>query len=77
MTDPNQTSNALGTARRAAAAHTAVSGDLEAFLRRVPETPSPADVAEYAVLLAREEAVRAERDDAAEAAGLTAPSVSG
>jgi len=55
--------------------HTAASGDLEEFLRRVPAVPDPADLTEYAALLAREQAVRAQRDEAAAALGLTIPSV--
>jgi hypothetical protein len=65
----------LDRARQAAALHTAVSGDLEEFLRRVPAVPDPADVTEYAALLAREQAVRAERDEAVAALGLAIPSV--
>jgi hypothetical protein len=60
---------------RAAEAHTAASADLEEFLRRVPAVSDPADVAEYAALLGREEAIRAERDDAVSAIGLEAPSI--
>jgi hypothetical protein len=62
-------------AQRAAAAHTAASGDVEEFLRRVPEVPDPADIVEYAALLAREQAIRAERDEAVNAIGLEVPSV--
>ncbi|MBF9131580.1 hypothetical protein I0C86_21815 [Plantactinospora sp. S1510] len=65
------------TARRIAAAHTAASRDVEAFLRRVPALPTPEDVAEYAALLAREEAIRTERTDAAEAAGLGVSTIGG
>jgi hypothetical protein len=77
MTDLIPPDDDRETARRIAAAHTAASRDVEAFLRRVPELPTFADVAEYAALLAREEAFRDERQDAAEAAGLGAPSISG
>jgi hypothetical protein len=63
------------TVRRIAAAHTAASRDVEAFLRRLPALPTPEHIAEYAALLAREEAIRIERDDAADAAGLGLPSV--
>ncbi|GIF67473.1 hypothetical protein Ais01nite_55080 [Asanoa ishikariensis] len=62
-------------ARRAAAAHTEASRELEAFLRRAPEVPDPADIAEFTILLAREEEVRAERQDALVAFGLSAPSI--
>ncbi|MDG4831191.1 hypothetical protein O7627_17995 [Solwaraspora sp. WMMD1047] len=65
----------LDAARRIAAAHTSASRDLEAFLRRVPATPTAADVAEYAALLSREDAVRADRAAAADAAGLATPSL--
>lgn len=65
----------LDRARQAAALHTAASGDLEEFLRRAPAVPDPADITEYAALLAREQAVRGQRDDAAAALGLTVPSV--
>lgn len=73
MTD--QTSSDRQRAHRAAAAHTAAAADLEQFLSRAPDVPDPADIAEYAALLAREQAVRAERDEAANAIGLAAPSV--
>lgn len=63
------------TARRVAAAHTEASQNVEAFLRRAPDVPAPADVAEYAALVAREELRRAERQAAAEAAGFSVPSV--
>jgi hypothetical protein len=65
------------TARRIAAAHTAASRDVEAFLRRVAAVPTLADIAEYANLLAREEAFRDERQDAAEATGLDVPTIAG
>jgi hypothetical protein len=75
MTDLNQPEDNRETARRLAAAHTAASRDVEAFLRRVPALPTPGDVAEYTALVAREELVRAERQAAAETAGIEAPSV--
>jgi hypothetical protein len=62
-------------AQRAAGAHSAASADLEEFLRRAPEVPDPADIAEYAALLGREQAIRAERDGAVNAMGLAVPSV--
>jgi hypothetical protein len=75
MTDLYQPEDDRETARRIAAAHTAASRDVEAFLRRVPALPTPADIAEYTALVAREEQVRAERQDAVEAVGIEAPSV--
>lgn len=63
--------------RRVAAAHTAASRDLEALVRRLPATPEPSDIAEYATLLAREEALRAERAATAAVVGLQVPSVGG
>ncbi|MFY1692387.1 hypothetical protein [Plantactinospora sp. WMMB782] len=77
MTDMIPPEDDRETVRRAAAAHTAASRDVEAFLRRLSAQPSPEDVAEYAALLAREEALRVERTDAAEAAGLDVPSIGG
>ncbi|MEN3613557.1 hypothetical protein [Plantactinospora sp. ZYX-F-223] len=77
MTDMIPPEDDRETVRRVAAAHTAASRDVEAFLRRVPALPSPEDIAEYAALLAREEALRTERTDAADAAGLNVPSIGG
>lgn len=79
--DPTPTGDDPATdreaARRIAAAHTAASRDLEALLRRLPATPGPAEVAEYAALLAREEALRAERLAATAVIGLELPSLGG
>ncbi|MEQ4303522.1 hypothetical protein ABNF97_19410 [Plantactinospora sp. B6F1] len=77
MTDMMPPEDDRETVRRVAAAHTAASRDVEAFLRRVPALPNPEDVAEYAALLAREEALRTERTDAADAAGLNVPTIGG
>lgn len=77
MTDLIPPEDDRETVRRIAAAHTAASRDVEAFLRRVPALPTPEDVAEYAALLAREEAIRTERTDAAEAGGLGVPTIGG
>lgn len=60
---------------RACALHTAASGDVEEFLRRVPAPPEAADIAEYANLIAREQAIRAQRDAAVNLLGLQAPTV--
>lgn len=67
--DPRQ------TARRAAAAHTAAVGDVESFLRNLPEVPEPAHIAEYANLLTREERTRADRQTAVDALGLIVDSL--
>jgi hypothetical protein len=75
MTDLIPPADERESAWRAAAAHTAASRDVEAFLRRVPAVPGAAEIAEYAALLAREEAARADRDDLVDAAGLTTPTV--
>ncbi len=75
MTDLIPPEDDRETTRQIAAAHTSASRDVEAFLRRVPAVPTPADVAEYATLLAREEVIRAEREAAADAAGLSTPSL--
>ncbi|MGC4896757.1 hypothetical protein [Micromonospora sp. DT31] len=75
MTDLYPAADARELLRRAATAHTAASTDLETFLRRLPEAPDPADIAEYAELLTREERARDERRAAADAAGLRLPSL--
>ncbi|MFI2713715.1 hypothetical protein ACH495_26690 [Micromonospora sp. NPDC018662] len=71
MTDLYPAADQRELLRRAAAA----AADLEAFLRRLPEVPDPADITEYADLLSREERARADRQAAADAAGLRLPSV--
>ncbi|MFF3866272.1 hypothetical protein [Micromonospora sp. NPDC001898] len=70
MTDLNPTADDRETLREAAASHTAASRDVEAFLRRLPAVPDPADITEYAALLSREERARGDRQAAADAAGL-------
>ncbi|MFF3852494.1 hypothetical protein [Micromonospora sp. NPDC002575] len=70
MTDAQPTADDRETLRGAAAAHSAAARDVEAFLRRLPEVPGPADVTEYATLLSREVRARGERQAAADAAGL-------
>lgn len=72
---PIRDARAREAAGRTAAAHTAASRDLEAFLRRAPSVLTPADIAEYANLLAREQAIRIDRDAAMGALGLFAPSI--
>ena len=75
MTDLYPAADQRELLRQAAAAHTAAAADVEAFLRRLPEAPGPADVTEYATLLSREERARADRQAAADAAGLELPSM--
>ncbi|MEV0156520.1 hypothetical protein AB0H57_22730 [Micromonospora sp. NPDC050686] len=70
MTDLYPAADERELLRQAAATHTTASRDVESFLRRLPEVPDPADVAEYANLLSREERARADRQAAADAAGL-------
>ncbi|SDY98996.1 hypothetical protein SAMN05444365_104460 [Micromonospora pattaloongensis] len=62
-------------ARRAAAAYTAAAREIEAFLRRVPPTPTAAEIVEFSNLIAIEEARRADREAALDALGLTMPSL--
>ncbi|MEU7932224.1 hypothetical protein [Micromonospora echinofusca] len=71
MTDLYPAADDREILRQAAAAHTAAARDVEAFLRRLPEVPDPADVTQYANLLTREQQTRADREAAADAAGLT------
>ncbi|MBM0256515.1 hypothetical protein ACFT9M_07940 [Micromonospora purpureochromogenes] len=75
MTDRYSDADERELLRDAAAAHSAAVRDLEAFLRRLPEVPDPADITEYANLLTREEQTRAERQALATAAGLELPSL--
>ena len=75
MTDLYPAADQRELLRQAAAAHTAASRDVETFLRRLPEVPDPADITEYANLLSREERARADRQAAADAAGLEIPSM--
>lgn len=62
-------------ARRAAEQHTGAVRDMERFVDGLRGTPDAAVLAEYAALLAREEATRAERQELLAALGLAAPSV--
>ncbi|GAB3842151.1 hypothetical protein ACFFMR_27690 [Micromonospora andamanensis] len=75
MTDLYPAADDRELLRQAAAAHTAAVRESEAFLRRLPEVPDPADLAEYANLLTREEQTRADRQAAADAAGLAIASL--
>ncbi|MGB2571456.1 hypothetical protein ACPFP2_23845 [Micromonospora citrea] len=75
MTDLDPAADQRELLRQAAAAHTAAARDVETFLRRLPEVPDPADITEYATLLTREERTLADRQAAADAAGLQLPSM--
>ncbi|WP_433528653.1 hypothetical protein ACQPYA_20160 [Micromonospora sp. CA-263727] len=75
MTDLYPAADDRELLRQAAAAHTAAVREVEAFLRRLPEVPDPADLTEYAALLSREEQTRADRQAVAETAGLAMASL--
>ncbi|MFU8875838.1 hypothetical protein [Micromonospora sp. SL4-19] len=75
MTDLYPAADQRELLRQAAAMCTAAAEDVEAFLRRMPEVPEPADITEYANLLSREERARADRAATADAAGLQLPSM--
>jgi hypothetical protein len=64
-----------GRVRRAAELHTRAVRDMERFIAGLDGSPDPATIAEYASLLAREEATLADRQDLLSALGLEAPSV--
>ncbi len=63
------------TLRQAARACEKTARDLAAFAEQLPDVPGPAEIIEYDTLLARDEAVRAERDDLFRQAGVEADSV--
>lgn len=65
----------LHRARRAAQAAVKAAEDLAGFLNQASAVPDPAQLAEYANLLARDESARAIRDEACAAAGLEAASI--
>ncbi|WP_326564054.1 hypothetical protein [Micromonospora peucetia] len=75
MTDLYPAADDREILRQAAAAHTAAARDVEAFLRRLPEVPDPADITEYANLLTREAQTLADRETATDAVGLTVGSL--
>ncbi|MEU9509188.1 hypothetical protein AB0D32_23245 [Micromonospora sp. NPDC048170] len=75
MTDLYPAADDREILRQAAAAHTAAARDVEAFLRRLPEVPDPADITEYANLLTREAQTLGDREAAADATGLTVGSL--
>ncbi|MFV2124433.1 hypothetical protein ACFHWS_07770 [Micromonospora sp. LOL_013] len=66
---------AMPRAVRAARAYAEATAQTARYLDRTGTLPDPADIAEYANLLAREEATRDERADALRAAGLEVPSL--
>lgn len=65
----------LHRARQVARAMATVATEIADFLDRATVVPDPAQLAEFATLLAREESVQANRNEACGAAGLQAPSV--
>ncbi len=75
MTDLYPAADDREVLREAAARHTTAVRNVEAFLRRLPEVPDPADLTEYANLITREEQARVDRQAAADAAGLDFPSL--
>lgn len=74
-TPPRSANDDLDAARRAARGYSAAVRAMENFLDRVSPVPDAAEIAEYATLAAREEATRAQRQDALVALGLEVPSV--
>ncbi len=80
MTDPaTRTAGdehaALRTAREAARQAARAAADLEEFAERMSAVLDPAQRAEYAALLARDEESRSRRQDAFDALGLGIPSI--
>ncbi|MDQ7906133.1 hypothetical protein RB614_16600 [Phytohabitans sp. ZYX-F-186] len=71
MTDDDTLRRARGAAQR----HTAAVRDMERFVEGFAGTPDAAALAEYAALLAREEATLADRQELLAALALEAPSV--
>jgi Spy/CpxP family protein refolding chaperone len=66
---------ALHRARENARAYAAATREMVEFLERASAVPSPEQEAEYATLLAREESVRALRQDALHDLGLEVRSI--
>ncbi|WFE29922.1 hypothetical protein O7623_12380 [Solwaraspora sp. WMMD791] len=73
--DARTDDQAMPRAVRAARAHAEATAQTARYLDRTGALPDPADVAEYANLLAREELTRDERADALRLAGLDVPSL--
>lgn len=65
----------LAVARRAAERYAAAVADTERFVEGLDDDPDPAAVAEFAALVAREEATRAQRYDAFLVLGFNIDSV--
>jgi hypothetical protein len=68
---------ALQAARRAARAGEMAAAQLVEFAERMSVAANPAELAEYDMLIAREESVRAARSDAFAELGFSVPSVEG
>lgn len=67
----------LAFARQAAAAYAAAVRETERFTDRLDGQPDPAELTEYATLLAREEAAHMQRRDAFAPLGLNVSSEEG
>jgi hypothetical protein len=67
----------MEVARQAAAAHARAANDVREFVGRLRGPPGASELAEYDVLIAREEATRAEREDALSDLGFSAASLEG
>jgi hypothetical protein len=76
VTEP-RSSNPIEAARRAAAAHARAANEMREFVGRLSGPPGAGELAEYDVLIAREEATRAERRDALSELGFSAASLEG
>jgi hypothetical protein len=70
-----QPSNEVELARQAAAAHAKAADDVREFVDRLSGPPDASELAEYDVLIAREEATRSERRDALSDLGFSVPSL--
>jgi hypothetical protein len=75
--DPATAGDPLALARAAASAYAEAVRETERFARRLDGTPDVAELAEYANLLAREEAAHGQRRDAFAPLGLVVPSEEG
>jgi hypothetical protein len=68
---------ALQAARRAARAGEMAAAQLVEFAQRMSVVAEPAELAEYDMLLAREDSVREARNDAFAQLGFQVPSIEG